>query len=182
MFRRGRRTCAPANPSEIAHGVVDSLLARRYGRCGADRVADAFLSYSRLDGTFVRRLASALEERGKTVWVDVDGIRDGEVFPEALRRAIESSDAFVFVIAPDSVQSSFCAEEVEHAATLNKRIVPLSLRPVPDERVARRGAVSQLDSGGRGWGFEQDGRAPGRGAQHRPRLGAPALAVDGQGA
>ncbi len=90
--------------SEIAHGVVDSLLTRRYGRCGADRVADAFLSYSRLDGTFVRRLASALEERGKTVWVDVDGIRDGEVFPEALRRAIESSDAFVFVISPDAVQ------------------------------------------------------------------------------
>jgi WD40 repeat protein len=69
------------------------------------------------------------------VWVDVDGIRDGEVFPEALRRAIESSDSFVFVISPDSVRSSFCEEEVEHAASLNKRIVPLSLRPVPDEEL-----------------------------------------------
>ncbi|HEY3944943.1 MAG TPA: TIR domain-containing protein [Solirubrobacteraceae bacterium] len=98
-------------------------------------MADVFLSYSRLDGAFVRRLLSALQARGKDVWVDVDGIRDGEVFPEALRRAIESSDAFVFVISPDSVHSSFCEEEVEHAAHLNKRIVPLSLRPVPDEEL-----------------------------------------------
>ncbi|MGN6170855.1 MAG: TIR domain-containing protein, partial [Solirubrobacteraceae bacterium] len=71
------------------------------------------------------------------VWVDVDGIRDGEVFPEALCRAIESSDAFVFVISPDSVRSSFCEEEVEHAAALNKRIVPLSPRPVTDEDLPR---------------------------------------------
>ncbi len=78
---------------------------------------------------------SGLQGRGKEVWVDVEGIRDGEVFPEALRRAVESSEAFVFVISPDSVQSSFCREEVEHAAALNKRIVPISLRPVADEEV-----------------------------------------------
>ena len=57
------------------------------------RVADVFLSYSRRDGEFVHRLTSALQERGKDVWLDVEGIRDTEVFPEALRRAIEASDA-----------------------------------------------------------------------------------------
>jgi WD40 repeat protein len=81
----------------------------------------------------VSRLAVALEQRGKDVWVDVEGVRDAEVFPEALRRAIESSDAFVFVISPDAVKSSFCVEEVEHAASLNKRIVPIALRPVADD-------------------------------------------------
>jgi hypothetical protein len=80
------------------------------------RVADVFLSYSRRDGEFVRRLTCALQERGKDVWTDVAGIRDAEVFPEALRRAIESSEAFVFVISPESVRSSFCVEEAEHAA------------------------------------------------------------------
>jgi hypothetical protein len=98
-------------------------------------VSDVFLSYSRRDGEFVRRLASALQDRGKEVWVDVDGIRDAEVFPEALRRASESSDAFVFVISPDAVKSSFCDEEIEHAASLNKRIVPIALWPVPDEQL-----------------------------------------------
>ncbi len=95
-----------------------------------------FLSYSRRDSEFVRRLAAALEDRGKDVWVDVEGVRDAEVFPEALRRAVESSDAFVFVITPDSVRSAFCEEEVEHAAELNKRIVPLARKPVDDDEVA----------------------------------------------
>ena len=39
----------------------------------------------------------------------------------------------MFVISPDSVRSSFCEEEVEHAAGLNKRIVPLSLQRVVDD-------------------------------------------------
>jgi WD40 repeat protein len=95
-------------------------------------MSDAFFSYSRRDGEFVGRLAVALHERGKEVWLDVDGIRDTERFPEALRRAIEASDAFVFVISPDSVSSEFCEQEVAHAAGLNKRIVPLALRPVRD--------------------------------------------------
>ena len=94
-----------------------------------------FLSYSRRDSEFVRRLTVALGDRGKDVWVDVEGVRDAEVFPEALRRAVESSDAFVFVITPDSVRSTFCEQEVEHAAELNKRIVPLALRAVDDAEI-----------------------------------------------
>jgi WD40 repeat protein len=115
-------------------------------------VADVFLSYSRRDSEFVGRLAAALQDRGKEVWVDVDGIRDAEVFPEALRRAVESSDSFAFVISPDSVRSSFCEEEVKHAAELNKRIVPLALRPVDDaeipEEVRVRNWISAQDDGG----------------------------------
>jgi WD40 repeat protein len=95
-------------------------------------VADVFISYSRRDSDYVRRLQRDLESRGKDVWVDVEAIRDAEVFPDALRRAIEGSDAFVFVISPDSVQSQFCEQEVTHALELNKRIVPLALREVPD--------------------------------------------------
>ncbi len=93
---------------------------------------DAFISYSRRDADFVRRLVGELHQRGKDVWVDENGIRDSEVFPDALRRAIEASDAFVFVISPDSVRSDYCEQEVAHAAELNKRIVPLALREVPD--------------------------------------------------
>ena len=98
-------------------------------------MADVFVSYSRSDAEFVSRLAEDLKQRGKDVWVDVDGVRDAERFPEALRRAIEGSDAFVFVISPDSVGSEFCEQEVTHAAGLNKRIVPLALHPVTDERI-----------------------------------------------
>ncbi len=96
---------------------------------------DVFVSYSRRDSEFVSQLAEDLKARGKDVWVDVEGIRDAEVFPLALRRAIEGSDAFVFVISPDSVASPYCEQEVAHAAELNKRIVPVNLRPVPDAQI-----------------------------------------------
>ena len=98
-------------------------------------MADVFVSYSRRDTAYVKRLVEALQERGKDVWVDTEGIRDAEVFPAALRRAVEGSDAFVFVISPDSVQSPFCEQEVDRAVELNKRVVPLALRPVPDEEI-----------------------------------------------
>jgi WD40 repeat protein len=98
-------------------------------------VADVFVSYSRRDGEFVRRLVDALKARGKEAWVDVEGIRDAEVFPERLRSAIEESDGFLFVISPDAVASEYCEQEVEHALELNKRIVPLLLRQVSDSDV-----------------------------------------------
>jgi WD40 repeat protein len=94
-----------------------------------------FVSYSRRDAEFVARLADALRGRGKDVWVDVEGIRDAEVFPVALRHAIEGSDTFLFVISPDSVSSPFCDQEVTHANELNKRIIPLALSPVADEEI-----------------------------------------------
>jgi WD40 repeat protein len=116
--------------------VVDSDLAARVrSRWGAEQVADIFISYSRRDSAFVQRLQRELKDRGKDVWVDVEGIRDAEVFPAALSAAVEGSDGFVFVISPDSVGSEFCELEVSHAVELNKRIVPLALREVPDEQV-----------------------------------------------
>lgn len=98
-------------------------------------MADVFISYSRRDSAFVTQLADELRQRKKDVWMDVEGIRDAEVFPEALLRAIEGSDAFIFVISPDSVKSEFCEEEVAHASNLNKRIVPLALHAVPDVEI-----------------------------------------------
>ena len=112
-------------------------------------MADVFVSYSRSDSELVNRLVERLRERGKDVWFDVEGIRDAEVFPAALRRAVEGSDGFVFVISPDSVASPFCEQEVDHAVELNKRIVPLAFRSVPDDADPRGDSRPQLDPGRR---------------------------------
>ncbi len=94
---------------------------------------DVFLSYSRRNSAFVTRLADSLAARGKDVWVDVQGIADAEVFSEAIRRAIESSEAFLLVITPESVASPYCRQEVEYANELGKRIVPLRRAPVAED-------------------------------------------------
>ena len=98
-------------------------------------VADVFISYSRTDTEFVQRLASSLHELGKSTWIDTSGIADAEVFPQAIRTAIEESDAFLFVITPASVASRFCEQEVTYARTLAKRIVPVLRDAVPDEEI-----------------------------------------------
>ena len=94
---------------------------------------DVFVSYSRRDGDFVGRLTDSLEERGKSVWIDTEGIADSEVFPDAIRSAIEESDGLIFVISPDSTTSRYCAEELRHATAMHKRIVPVLRELVADD-------------------------------------------------
>jgi WD40 repeat protein len=98
-------------------------------------MAHVFISYSRRDSKFVGALGEALRGRGKDVWIDIKGIRDAEVFPDALREAIESSDGFVFVISPASVQSPYCRREIEDAVDSGKRIVPIDWQPVSEEEL-----------------------------------------------
>jgi WD40 repeat protein len=84
---------------------------------------------------FVQRLASSLHELGRSPWVDTAGIPDAEVFPQAIRTAIEESDAFLFVITPASVGSRFCVQEVDYARNLAKRVVPVLRDRVPDDEI-----------------------------------------------
>jgi WD40 repeat protein len=98
-------------------------------------MADVFVSYSRRDAEFVRRLTDAIVGRGREVWLDTDGIADGDVFPEAIKRAIEQSDTFLFVITPASVASSYCENEVDYAQEMHKRIVPVLRQPVADSEL-----------------------------------------------
>jgi WD40 repeat protein len=118
---------------------------------GGLNMADIFLSYSRRDSDFVTRLNDALAARGKEVWLDLQGIADSEVFPDAIRRAIEESEAFVFAISPASVSSTYCGHEVDYAAELGKRIVPVLYEAVSDEEIptviAERNWIPFLDTG-----------------------------------
>jgi WD40 repeat protein len=98
-------------------------------------MADVFLSYSRRDSEFVDRLSAALDVRGKHVWLDTGSIADAEVFPQAIRTAIETSDAFLFVITPEAVSSAYCEKEVTYAGELGKRIVPVLRQPVEDSEI-----------------------------------------------
>lgn len=97
--------------------------------------SDIFISYSRKDSEFVRRLEKALESRGREAWVDWEGIRPTEEFMQAIYRAIEGTDTFVFVISPDSVGSEICGRELAHAVTHNKRMIPIVVRDVEAKAV-----------------------------------------------
>jgi hypothetical protein len=94
-------------------------------------MSDVFISYSRRDQEFVRRLHDALGQRDKTVWVDWEGIPPTSEWLREIREAIVEADAFAFALSPESANSRVCREELGFAVEQNKRIVPL-LRREPD--------------------------------------------------
>src|SRR6266446_9989599 len=94
------------------------------------RPQEVFISYSRKDKEFVRRLDESLKSRGRQAWVDWEDIRPTEEFMQAIYGAIEGADTFVFVLTPDSVASVVCGREIEHAAAHHKRMVPIVTRDV----------------------------------------------------
>ena len=89
-----------------------------------------FVSYSRKDREFVRRLHDALKRSGREVWVDWEDIPPSAEWLAEIERGIEAADTFVFVLTPDSVSSETCGIECAHAAKLGKRIVPVVARDV----------------------------------------------------
>src|SRR5207253_10461542 len=59
---------------------------------------EVFISYSRKDTDFVRRLDEALKSRGREAWVDWEDIRPTEEWMQAIYAAIEGADTFIFVL------------------------------------------------------------------------------------
>lgn len=98
-------------------------------------MADVFISYAREDVRPVRALVDVLEAGEREVWVDWQSIPPTAEWLEEIDRAIQASDAFLFVISPDSVASKTCAHEVGHAIRQHKKIIPVLTRDVDDERV-----------------------------------------------
>jgi WD40 repeat protein len=91
---------------------------------------DVFVSYSRTDSDFARKLNDALQMQGKTTWFDQESIASGVDFQQEIYRGIEDSDNFLFILSSASVNSPYCVGEVEHAAKLNKRFVTVLYRQV----------------------------------------------------
>jgi WD40 repeat protein/CRP-like cAMP-binding protein len=96
-----------------------------------------FVSYSRRDKEFVRKLHEALVAHGFETWVDWEGIPLGTDWWKEIVEGIQKSDNFVFVISPDSVASKVCADELQTAIDNNKRLVPVLIRE-------EKGMVAQI--------------------------------------
>lgn len=88
-------------------------------------MSDIFISYSRKDQDFVRRMFEAFHEQGFDAWVDWEGIPPTVDWLAEIYLAIERSNAFLFIITPASIQSEICNIELDHAVKLQKRIIPV---------------------------------------------------------
>lgn len=84
-----------------------------------------FISYSRKDKAFVQKLNDALNASGIAPWVDWEGIPLSSDWMAEITTAIQSADAFLFVISPESLKSRICMDEVELGIKFNKKIIPI---------------------------------------------------------
>ncbi|NEP00543.1 MAG: TIR domain-containing protein [Symploca sp. SIO2E9] len=84
---------------------------------------DVFISYSRADSDLARKLNDSLQLQGKTTWFDQESIVSGTDFQQEIYRGIRACDNFLFILSPRAVNSPYCQDEVEYAASLNKRFV-----------------------------------------------------------
>lgn len=87
-----------------------------------------FISYSRKDIAFARKLVDRFTSREITAWIDWRGIPPSVEWWKEIEDAIEKSDVFLFLISPDSIASEPCQKEIAHCVRNGKRIVPVVVR------------------------------------------------------
>lgn len=84
-----------------------------------------FLSYSRRDADWARSFATALKERGVSVWFDEFDVQPGESLRDALESALRNSDVLVPLLDADNVARPAVFFELGAAIGLGKTVVPI---------------------------------------------------------
>jgi hypothetical protein len=90
-----------------------------------------FISYSRKDIDFARKLAGDLEKAGYDVWWDLTDLRGGDDWVNTIPAAISSSEYVIVVLTPDASESDWVRKEYTQALSLRKKIIPILLKPGP---------------------------------------------------
>ncbi len=86
---------------------------------------DIFISYSRRNMEFVRRLAADLDRRVSGVWFDMSDIQAGEIWRQRLLDGIQGCKVFILVISPESLASREVMWELNEARKAGKRVIPV---------------------------------------------------------
>jgi hypothetical protein len=92
--------------------------------------ARIFISYSRQNSEFARRLELQLNEHGFQAWLDTHELRMGQLWREEIVQAISACDYFVLLLSSRSVKSENVVRELSLAEASSKPILPVMLEPV----------------------------------------------------
>ena len=96
-----------------------------------------FISYSRADLGPVRALAMALRRAGLRTWMDLEDLRPGQRWKDAIGQALDAADAMVFCVSALSLESAWTSVELGRALARSLRVLPvaverLDLHRLPD--------------------------------------------------
>ena len=103
---------------------------------------DLFISYKREEQDIARKLADALEASGFTVWWDPKLVA-GELYDDAIERALEESTLVIVLWSSAAVESQFVKDEANHALESGK-LVPVAIDAVQPPFRFRRVQTADL--------------------------------------
>ncbi|HET9908543.1 MAG TPA: toll/interleukin-1 receptor domain-containing protein [Anaerolineales bacterium] len=89
-----------------------------------------FISYSRKDIDFARKLTNSFIDQELDSWIDWDDIPPSVDWMMQIQKGIEETNVFLFLVSPDSLSSRVCRQEIEYAVKNGKRIIPIILRDI----------------------------------------------------
>lgn len=113
-----------------------------------------FLSYAKEDRPVAEAIAFAVRQRGHKVFLDRDDLPPGEGYDQRIEQAIRRSDAFVFLVSPDSVtEGRFTLTELVFArqkwSSPHGRVLPVVVRTTDFDKIpAYLKAVTLLEPAG----------------------------------
>ena len=91
-------------------------------------MTQVFISYSRQDMEFVQRLAADLQNAGLDVWWDLSDIQGSDVWEKRIEEGLRTSQHFIVVLTPDSLESRWVRREYLSADNAGIKIIPLKLK------------------------------------------------------
>src|SRR5690349_2030298 len=96
-----------------------------------------FVSYSRKDaGDFAEQIQNDFSSFGGfDVFTDVDKIRIGEVWSNAIETNIDNCDIFLVLVTYGALQSSYVEREVLQAQKLSKKIIPCFYKDIKEKDI-----------------------------------------------
>lgn len=99
-------------------------------------MGQVFISYSRQDAEIVESIVSELEAAGIDVWLDREDIKPGKQWRKQIVEAIDTAEAFVLNLSPNSAASDNVLKELNLAEeSLDPFVLPvmLSEMKIPDD-------------------------------------------------
>jgi hypothetical protein len=95
-----------------------------------------FISYSRKDIEFARKLATSLSEAGIDVWIDVEDIAPGTNWSNTVNEGLKQSEIMLVIVSPTSMASTNVADEWQFYLNSGKQVIPIELddRPLPNAK------------------------------------------------
>ena len=98
-------------------------------------MGQVFISYSRRDSETIEEIVAQLEAEGIDVWLDREDIKPGQQWRRQIVEAIDTAEAFVLNLSPDSGASDNVLKELNLAEeSLEPFILPVMLKDmkIPD--------------------------------------------------